>query len=144
MYTGEETQKLLFEKLKLDKYDSFEQCVDDIRAGNKKIVPQEKVDELNEIFAKPETQQGLQFIEYFEKNYQCSGICETAMFYYTLNMEDGPPVETCNRYMKEFVSSNLTMVGIVTFLAGLVMLCLHCCQYNLWKKYDDEGHKWSY
>ena len=67
MYTGEETQKLLFEKLKLDKYDSFEQCVDDIRAGNKKIVPQEKVDELNEIFAKPETQQGLQFIEYFEK-----------------------------------------------------------------------------
>ena len=56
MYTGETTQKLLFEKLKLDKYDNFEQCVDDIRAGNKKIVPQEKVDELNEIFGEKKTQ----------------------------------------------------------------------------------------
>ena len=134
MYTGEETQKLLFDKLGLTKYDSFEQCVDDIRAGNKKIVPQEKIDELNEMFEKKETKMGIQALEYLEKNYQCSGVCETAMFFWSLKMEDGPPTETCNRHIKHFVSSNFKVLGIVTLLAGLVMLCLWCCQYNLWKK----------
>ena len=61
--------------------------MEDIRAGKRPEVPQDEVDKLNETFKKKETKQALQFIEYFEANYQCSGVCEASMFFYTLEMD---------------------------------------------------------
>ena len=87
-------------EFELPLYSNFEECVDDIRAGNRPEVPEEEVEKYNKIYEKKETKQALQFIEYFEKNYQCSGVCESAMFFYTLPMSEGPPDETCMLHMK--------------------------------------------
>lgn len=79
----------------------------------------------------------MDFIRFFEDKYACSGICESALFFYTQEMQAGPPSRTCLTNMKNVIKENLTFMGIATTLAGLVMVFTLLCQYTLWKSYDD-------
>lgn len=82
-------------------------------------------------------QAGLSFIEFFEEKYSCSGICDEAMFFYTLPLSKGPPASTCLGYMKKAIAHNLTYMGIAGTLAGIIMLITWLGQYMLWKTYDE-------
>ena len=77
-------------------------------------------------------------IKYFESKYVCSGICNSALFYYSLTVELGPPQVTCLRYLKEEVGDNLTYLGVSAILAGIVMFLIWLAQYSMWCKHDDE------
>ena len=83
-------------------YKTFKSCFDDIMSGDRDTsqVPKEKVDEYKELYESEQFQAGLGFIEFFENSYACSGICEEAMFFYTLPLSDGPPENTCLNHMK--------------------------------------------
>ena len=43
------------------------------------------------------------FANYFEEAYKCSGICESAIFYYALDVIEGKPDKVCLMYLKEEV-----------------------------------------
>ena len=78
----------------------------------------------------------MDFSSFFEEQYQCSGLCTPALFYYSLDLEKGQPKKPCLLNLKDEVSNNLSYMGISSTLAGIVMLIAWCCQYNLWTKFD--------
>ena len=43
------------------------------------------------------------FANYFEEAYKCSGICESAIFFYALEVIEGKPDKVCLMYLKEEV-----------------------------------------
>jgi len=119
-------------------YSTFKDCFTDLKGGKRdtRQVPEEKVKEYKKLAEDKSYKQALEFITYFEKEFTCSGICSTSLFYYTLPMAEGPPTTTCLFHMKEVISNNLTYMGIAATLVGLVMIVTWLCQYLLWKKYD--------
>jgi hypothetical protein len=81
-------------------------------------------------------QTGLKFLEFFEQQFKCSGICKTALFYWTRPLSDGIPKNTCLLYLKEQIKDNLTYLGIVSVVAGIMSLFAFLVQYCLWRKFD--------
>jgi len=61
-------------------------------------------------------------MEWLENSYNCSGVCKTALFYVTLDLSEGRPMDTCSMALKDEVKSNLTYMGIVVLVTGIVML----------------------
>ena len=120
-------------------YSTFKDCFNDLRSGkrNSDQVSEAKVKEYQELYDRDEYQQAMNFIEYFEDSFTCSGICEQSLFYYTLPMSEGPPTTTCLINLKEKVANNLTYMGLTSIICGIIMLLTWCCQYMLWKEYDD-------
>ena len=78
----------------------------------------------------------IDFANYFEKTYYCSGICESAIFYYALDITEGKPDKVCLMYLKEEVQNNLAYMGIASIMAGLVMMFAFVFQYCLWADYS--------
>jgi hypothetical protein len=81
---------------------------------------------------------GIKILKYFEQKYECSGVCEPALFYYSLNLNKGIPSTTCLSYMKEEVGDGLKYLGITGIVTGITMFLIWIFQYALWRKYDDE------
>lgn len=79
---------------------------------------------------------GLKFLEYFESQFKCSGICDTALFYWTRPITDGIPEQTCLTYLKDQIKDNLTYLGLVSIIAGIFTLFAFLVQYCLWKKFE--------
>ncbi len=78
----------------------------------------------------------IDFANYFEQEYKCSGICESAMFYYALELKEGKPDQVCLMFLKNEVQDNLSYMGVACIVAGLVMLFTFVFQYCLWADYD--------
>jgi len=85
-----------------------------------------------------EFKHAMDFITFFEGKFACSGICEKALFFYTLPMSDGPPTETCLSNMKKEIEHNLTYMGITSTLCGLTMFATWIWHFCLLKKYGDD------
>lgn len=109
-----------------------------MKEGNRTTdqVSQEDVDKYKDLANSDQYKAAMDFITFFEGKFACSGICERALFFYTLPMADGPPKSTCLNNMKEEIEHNLTYMGMTATTCGLVMLLTWICQYTLWKKYD--------
>ena len=71
---------------------------------------------------------------YFEQKYACSGICNSAMFFYSLGTDVGVPQQTCLVGVKEEIGNNLTFLGVTSIIASLLVLVLWILQYALWQK----------
>jgi len=88
-------------------------------------------------FAKAFRDQGnfsdvMEFIEFFESEYQCAGICTEALFSWSVSVTQGRPTETCLISIKDDISTVFMILGLVTFLSGVLLLCVFVCQYCLW------------
>mmetsp|Transcript_42212 Transcript_42212/g.57395 ORF Transcript_42212/g.57395 Transcript_42212/m.57395 type:complete len:97 (+) Transcript_42212:364-654(+) len=73
-------------------------------------------------------------MEWMESSYRCSGVCKTALFYVTLDLSEGRPLDTCSMALKDEVKNNLTYLGIVVLVTGILMFPAFIIQYCLWKK----------
>ena len=104
---------------------------------------EEDVEKYQKMAKGKEYQAGFGLIKSFESKFDCSGICDESLFYYTLPMNRGPPQSTCIVHMKDVISSNLTYMGLSATLCGLIMIFMWICQYTLWKKkyYDEDVKK---
>jgi len=87
---------------------------------------------------------GIKVIQYFEQKYKCSGICTTALFYYSLDLTKGIPRETCLKSLKEEVGDSMTWLGSCTLTVGVICLLIWFLQYVLWCKFDDGEGKHPY
>jgi len=129
-----------FESNNEQQYDNFQDCFVAIQKGTVNVDPDVKK-EYENITNDPGFQSGIQFVNFFETNYQCSGVCEQALFFYQLKLEEGRPANSCLIYLKdEKIGHNLTYMGITMLVAGFVMLLTWCAQYALWVSYEDD---WS-
>jgi hypothetical protein len=109
-----------------------------LKEGNRTTdqVSEEEVEEYKAMANSDQYKAAMDFITFFEGKFACSGICEKALFFYTLPMSEGPPTTTCLSNMKDEIEHNLTYMGITATTCGLVMAFTWLCQYTLWKKYD--------
>lgn len=78
----------------------------------------------------------MDFFSFFEGQYECSGLCTPALFYYSLDISNGRPYERCLIDLKDEVSNNLSYMGISAVLSGIIMMFVWCCQYCLWRRFD--------
>jgi len=74
-------------------------------------------------------------LSYFEQKYECSGVCHSSLFFYDLDLNEGPPVETCLKYMKEEVSGDLQYLGYTSLAVGIICMLIWVVQYILWLKF---------
>lgn len=75
-------------------------------------------------------------LSYLEQKYECSGVCEPGLFYYSLELSAGLPSVTCLSFAKDEVGSSLSYLGITAVVCGLVCFLIWIFQYALWRKYD--------
>ena len=102
-------------------YRKFSDCYKDILAGKTSRV-QPEVAEFRNRWKENQLSLAVDFANYFETTYQCSGICESAIFFYALEVIEGKPDKVCLMFLKEEVQSNLSYMGVASIVAGLVML----------------------
>ena len=77
-------------------------------------------------------------LTFFEQKYACSGICNPALFYYSLSTSVGAPSIPCLVYLRSEIGDSLIYLGIVSILGGIIMGLIWCCQYAMWRKYPDD------
>lgn len=66
-------------------YDNFKDCYEAIRKG--KTSASDEVKKVYEdVTNDPGFQTGIQFINFFETEYACSGVCKSALFFYQLSL----------------------------------------------------------
>lgn len=75
-------------------------------------------------------------ITYFEGKYTCSGICNPGLFYYSLDVEAGPPTKSCLQFMKTEIGDRMTYLGVASLVIGILLLLVFLLQYCLWCRYD--------
>ena len=77
-----------------------------------------------------------EWIEFFENEYDCAGICTPSVWYWGRSIAEGRPSKSCITSIKDDVTGAFTGLGIVTLVSGILMLFIFIMQYCLWKKYD--------
>ena len=83
-------------------YRKFRDCYKDILRGNTSRV-QPELAEFRNRFEENNLDLAIDFANYFEEQYKCSGICKSALFYYSLSVTEGIPDKVCLLYLKEEV-----------------------------------------
>merc|ERR1712048_641480 len=77
-----------------------------------------------------------EWIEFFENEYDCAGICRPSVWYWGKSIEEGIPTKSYLSSIKDDVTGAFTGLGIVTLLSGILMFFIFIMQYCLWRKYD--------
>ena len=114
--------------------ENFRQCIKKISEGdgNDSFTKQAK-----KITGLKGYKQAADFLAFLEGELQCTGFCVPTLFHFAIPTSKGLPAkEACMPQFTATVGDNLFEVGLASLLAGLVMSCLFCWQYCLWKKYD--------
>lgn len=74
-------------------------------------------------------------IGFFEKKYNCAGICKPPLFYVTKPLSEGWPKEACLKHIQAEISNSSMYVGVIALLVGILMFAAWVMQYCLWKKF---------
>ena len=67
-----------------------------------------------------------------EDKLNCSGMCQTGLFYFTKDISIGAPKNTCLLRLKESLGDIAKVFGDISIIAGtlcLVLFLLHFCLY---------------
>jgi len=76
---------------------------------------------------------------YVEKTFKCSGVCKKSLFFYSLDLKQGPPQVTCGEAVMESVVPYATSLGVTILVVGLIQLVM--CKSTLlfwcrWRPYE--------
>lgn len=69
----------------------------------------------------------LKVISFFEAKYTCSGICNKALFFFTLDMDQGVPESTCLKAINKEISGSMNYLGVTGVIIGLLMFLIWMC-----------------
>ena len=89
-----------------------------------------------DVAAKGVLDSSVSFLNFFGKEFKCTGVCAVPLFYWTRPLSDGRPNVSCLKKMKETVKTNLSTLGIVSVVAGLCTFLSFIVQYCLWRKFE--------
>ena len=69
----------------------------------------------------------LDFLGYVEEKFQCSGMCNKGLFYFSRNITEGIPEKTClSSIHTHLVEEASGLGGMSTFVALLALWCFGC------------------
>ena len=88
----------------------------------------------------------LDLFEKLEENYDCSGMCESALFFYSQELSNGYPVETCLMHLKDNISSNTVhyaQISVFSSIIGLGIFFTHFFMYQV-KSETHESRNYQY
>ena len=71
-------------------------------------------------------------LNFFEKKYDCAGVCAPALFYFSRSVELGKPKGSCIGNLKDELNESFTGLGTATFISGILLLVIFIAQYCLW------------
>ena len=115
-------------------FSTFEQCYMDkvVNADKSKQSHEQTYKDARDQYGSKDTIDNLRA---YEKEYDCSGICDVPLFYLTRNLSDGPPPEDCvDAILKSFTDSYaIAMVSFALFLMfffAAIATVPNCCGMN--------------
>jgi len=73
---------------------------------------------------------------FFEDTYDCAGICQPAIFYFSKSIELGLPTGSCVGNLKDELNDEFGGLGAATLVSGILLMLTFVFQYCLWYKYD--------
>lgn len=76
-----------------------------------------------------------EWVEFFEDEYECAGICEKALFNWIQSVDEGIPTKSCVSSVKEDLEASFMGLGIATLVTGCLLFFIWLCQYCMWKRY---------
>jgi len=82
----------------------------------------------------------IEFYRELEDELNCSGICKPSLFYYSLELENGPTTQTCLIPLREEIFKYADTFGVGSIIAGinaLIMFLLHFCLHQ--RPYHEES-----
>ena len=75
------------------------------------------------------------FIEYFEIQLECAGVCKPALFSFSQSIENGRPEKSCVLGLVDSIGEEFTGLPVATFCSGVLLFFIFIFNYCLWKKY---------
>ena len=78
------------------------------------------------------------YLEFFENEYSCAGICKPALFYMMQEVDQGIPKESCLTGIADGLKTSLLGVGGAALASGIFIFFTFIFQYCLWRKYEDD------
>lgn len=66
------------------------------------------------------------YLRFFEEEYDCSGICEDALFYFSQPLSKGKP-KSCFADIKNDVRDSMWWLGVAGTISGLILLLMFIC-----------------
>lgn len=75
------------------------------------------------------------WVNFFETEYDCAGICSTAEFYWSRSIDEGKPTASCIDNIKSDLTNAFVGLGVTTLIAGIFLFFVFIMQYCLWRKY---------
>lgn len=73
-----------------------------------------------------------------EDDYWCSGMCRAGLFYFSKEIEYGPPIRTCLSKMKHEIDGVVKPYARTAMLSGLWCLLLFFMHFGLYSRPTDE------
>jgi len=71
-------------------------------------------------------------INYVETTFECSGICQSNLFYWMEPISNGPPKNACLDKLWEKIGETILLMGAPALGAGIILFFAFICQYPLW------------
>jgi len=123
-------------------YTSYDDCITNVKDGS---LPENMSQGYTGTkaffeFAKGFREQGdftdiKEWIEFFEKEYECAGICTKALFNWIEPVSEGIPTKSCVSSIKDDLTGAFMGLGICTLISGFILFFIFLFNYCMWKKY---------
>lgn len=132
---GRDRTKIPFKFNSSDKgVNTFRQCVEKIAEGSETDTFAKRARRITQLKG---YKQAADFLQFLESEFMCTGFCVPTLFHFDVPIARGIPAkQACMPKFSGTIGDSLWEVGLASLLAGMVMSCLFCWQYCLWKKYD--------
>lgn len=83
-------------------YSKFSDCYSDLISKEAEEISTDTSDIISRVQTKS-LQLAIDFADYFELNHECNGMCDSALFYWALDISAGPPQKVCLIDLKDEV-----------------------------------------
>ena len=70
--------------------------------------------------------------EILEDDYDCSGMCKSSLFYFSKELHEGSPKQTCLLEFKEYIAADMHTFGSILILASLVALFTFFAHFGMY------------
>lgn len=77
----------------------------------------------------------MDWIEFFEENYDCAGICSRSSFFFSRDIGLGRPKTSCLSTINEEIKFIFSSLSIPTLAAAFLLFTAFVMQFCLWKKF---------
>ena len=126
--------------------ERLQECAEIVAEENIEVIDEDKL-KLETIFytaakyirEREDFQEVIEWITFFESEFDCAGVCNISLFAWTNSIEEGRPQQNCYIGISEGLKPHLTGLAISSFASGVLLLLTFIFQYCLWAKYQSDS-----